>query len=344
MTRLSLAAISSKRFSDDKGLVLEWGLQTDEDGLIHVSLKTGAGGEKGVALFRHKERKTEDLVAGGVLNPGSSTVDLQEANFSGLIGSMTLNFVADDDQIELVALPRLLSWQLRQLRTIWAEKDRPAVDPTNKNIKLPPPIIDPDVIKWSADFVISSQTRAYTLWDARRKVVSDHLAALKTAREGAATELDGLDAAFKVLNDALNALYAKLAVTDPTATAPPGMTQVEVETLGQNYDKGVDISARLAEYKLELPAFRYLRKIRTLASRPEPVLESEWSDVYAILTRVLKNHLAGSWIEEEGQTEDPVTKDKVPDIILGPDFFKPQLPQITAGRRPPVVANRRGRR
>ena len=293
----SLQVLEYQRTSDDKGMIIEWRRHTDDDGLVHVTLEAEANGIA-IKLYRHKDRQDEALVATGNLSGTSGTVMITDPN-SGLTGSMSISYIADDSQISLVALPRLLCWRLRELRRFWTAQDRP----TDANAKVRPPIVDPDLIQ---TFNVLGPDKAVAfLYEARTIRIDKQFKVLKTAREAVPTDLGGLNSAL-LAADSL------------------GISEADLNTLGEDSANGIDIAPELKALALEPEAFNYLLKIRTLASKPEPVLESEWQEVYAILVRVFKNRLADQWRQEEAAAE----------ITLGPDFFL--KPRSQPAAFPPV--------
>jgi hypothetical protein len=302
--RWSLQVLEYRRISDDKGMMIEWRRHTDDDGLVHVKLEAEANGVA-VKLYRHKDRQDEHLVATGNLSGTSGIVTITDPNRnSGLTGSMNISYVEDDSQIALVALPRLLCWRLRELRRHWTIQDRP----TDANAKVRPPIVDPDLIQTLSG--LGSNKSVGFLYEARTMQIDKQFKALKTAREAAATDLEGLNEAL-MAEDSL------------------GISEADLNNLGQQSANGEDIMPKLEALALEPEAFKYLLKIRTLASKPEPVLESEWKDVYDILVKVFKNRLADQWRQQEAAAG----------ITLGPDFFlKPrsQPAAFTTVPPPPV--------
>src|SRR6266567_1551033 len=112
---------------------VKWGRNTDQDGVIYVSvnvpLRGGGGTSLQVSLFRDAQQ--QQLVAYGELATGSSagTVTVLEENNSGLSGRIVSAGSASATVltgIELQAVPRFLSWRLQHLRTLWEEQDRPS--------------------------------------------------------------------------------------------------------------------------------------------------------------------------------------------------------------------------
>jgi Tc toxin complex TcA C-terminal TcB-binding domain/ABC toxin N-terminal region len=173
---------------------VEWGRNTDSDGTIYVNLKHPSASVWQVELYRDRQRANANLVAYGERSTATGTVDVSEANASGLSGSFDINYTTDSSDIELSAIPNFLSWQLQHLRTRWMDEDQAGQVP----------IIDPGVINL-ADLRDATAGPAYDLWQARQRQIADKqtaLRALKNDRErnNPGNRLTGLDA---VLQDVL---------------------------------------------------------------------------------------------------------------------------------------------
>lgn len=91
-----------------------------------------------------------------------------------------------------------------------------------------------------------------------------------------------------------------------------GVPASVLEALNRDYEDGVDIVARLEQLNLTYDAFLYLIKVGKLLTAGEPVLNTEWLDVYAILVNVWKQRESAEWQFEEQQAG----------FILSPDYFK----------------------
>ncbi len=128
---------------------VEWNRNTDVDGRIYVSLtkiplqelpdlpvqpsrgrrRTGKAKANDfgcrVQLYRDSKRTDNTLVAEGTRATATGSVLLSERNGSGLSGSFEIQYNADTNQIEISAIPRLLSWRLQYLRQQWARQDWP---------------------------------------------------------------------------------------------------------------------------------------------------------------------------------------------------------------------------
>lgn len=187
------------------------------------------------------------------------------------------------------------------------------------------PIIEPDLLFDNAgshlgDFqtpTANNGNRAYQLFVNRRKKVGDLIDAFRNGRQAAGDQLIWLNSQTMHLM---------------------GINLGDLQRLYNDRDAGVDISSRLEQLYLSNPAFSYLLRIGTLVDGGQNVLDSEWEEVYAILTQVEKRlFFYAEWRNTERQDG----------ILLSPEFFRipespplqipfpepPQLPMWRASRR-----------
>ncbi len=150
------------------------------------------------------------------------------------------------------------------------------------------PIIDPDVIG-PPDFRQPVAGQApYELWQQRRSWVDSTLATLKSDREAH-------DFTF-ILKEVLG---------DPLP---------DLATLKWNLEQGVDIDNTLSQIKalhFTVGSFLRLMTIKAKDDAKQPVQETEWEEIYAILTQVMKVGQFTAWRAEE----------LAKGIILGPQDF-----------------------
>jgi hypothetical protein len=280
---------------------VEWRRTTDDEGLIHVTLKGLVGGTVRLELYRDAART--ELLGDGERPNAVGSIELVERNGSGLSGVIDVRYVADGATIMLSAVPRLLSWRLAELRATWAEQDRSPVGPRWPNV-------DPDLIE-PADLRDPLSGPAFALWQARRAEIDQLLKDLRDARQAAATPAAALDA----------------ALLHPQSL---GLSGTELGDLAKKRDGGTDIRPTLEASQLSLPGFEFLLHIHRLvsASPPSTVLDEEWDGVDAVLARVYKTRQAQAWRDQEGP---PAVA--APGITLGPDFFI--LPKAAEGDFPP---------
>ena len=116
------------KLGDKQGQILRWNLDgvewkrnTDPEGTIYVRLSKPADGVFRVELYRDRDKTV--LVASGERNTAKGTVELSEKDGSGLSGRFDIKYVSDTDDIEVSAVPNLLSWSLEYLRALWRKQD-----------------------------------------------------------------------------------------------------------------------------------------------------------------------------------------------------------------------------
>ena len=179
-------------------------------------------------------------------------------------------------------VPSLVTWQRDYHRTLWKQLDRP----TGPDAAAVPPIIDPDVI--GEEFVIKSNQNnsAYSIWQQRKALISGQISQLAADKPAGETVKDRFD----------RLVSAKVA---PIA---------ELLAFDGRRKQGKDILPDLEQKQLTLPAFTYLMRMRNLAVTSS-LLESEWADIYSILTQVWKVRNYTAWKTAEV------------DLSLGPDSF-----------------------
>jgi len=149
------------------------------------------------------------------------------------------------------------------------------------------PIIDPDLIEIKS---IKAPGKVLTLWNGRNSNIKGWSKTLDHDRNAAATSLEGFDA---IVGSTLNAAATELV------------------ELSEEEKHGYSIEPRLKQLSLTRPAFNYLVRIRRLLEINEPVLTSEWEEVYSILIQVKKQYNFEQWRKEEKKNK----------ITLSPDYF-----------------------
>jgi hypothetical protein len=154
----------------------------------------------------------------------------------------------------------------------------------------PPPIIDPDLLV-PGDFKDLQASPYISLYVARQNQIQSWLTTLQSALTSAPTTLGGLNA---MLGMALN-----------------GKQLSDLQALNQQLEAGVDISAHLEVLALSLAAFQYLLQLATFVEGGQPVLDSEWSDLQAILIQAQKLKTFQSWRSDEVNAQ----------LSLSPDYF-----------------------
>lgn len=336
---------------------VEWNRNTDELGLIYVKLSNPSGSVYRVDLYSDEARS--HLVATGQISSARGRVGLAERGHSGLFGSIDLNFRRETDAIVLVALPEVLSWRLRHLRTLWQAEDgvadpytRRAVSPYTEADLLP--VIDPDLIgpdDFRAPFEKTKDTdpnRPFDLWVRRRINVNgiyykyrDYL----QERLESETEVQISD----VFIDLLEQLYS------------PAVIAERFEKLADNLARGREIDKTEQEireqHRLTLESFLRLREIQAKTREQKRLAEEDWEEVISILVQAEKRDLFNRWRDEEddlvGRIGHPLFSpryfwDALREPVEGPwplelpkdlPFIDPEniglkeLPEPTAGQR-----------
>ena len=164
---------------------VEWQRNTSVNGSIYLTL-VRADGDYGVQLYRDQERAF--LVASGSSSTENGRISLVEANDSGLAGFVEINYLEDSESIEIAAVPRFLSWQLRHLRTVWFEQDWPA-DDFARDVAPGRPLIDPDVIGPDDFRKPDASDSAFEIWLNRRHWLDAQIATMKTLK----TDFNGVE-------------------------------------------------------------------------------------------------------------------------------------------------------
>ncbi len=345
---------------------VQWGVNTDSNGIIYVSVKK-ANGNFRLELCRDAQRT--QLVASGQVSQSTDPLNIVEENSSGLSGRVELAYSSDNAAIEFVALPQLLAWRLGHLRTLWKTQDRQ----TNLYLDMPsdltdeqkaelPPVIDPDVIgpdDFRSPFLkvnAAAPDRPFDIWYKRRVWVNAQLDVLK-----------------KLNNDftnILNSLY-----TPVQYGAFPSLTPWANTTSPDDLDTLVDGLAapssaqqakeRLAKDLLLTPdSFSRLMVLRGKDERGDKITNDEWDEIYSILVQSQKLAFFPVWRNEEGLQNLHPMADLGPEHywvsqrrpkegnwppaaqlgpVVDPDLLKQdELPEPTVGRR--VLAMWRSRR
>ena len=102
---------------------VEWGRNVDADGSVHVRLTRPSAAVFRVELFRDAARTK--LAAAGERSSAQGSINVTAKNASELSGKLTIAYAANTDAIELVVIPRFLSWRLAYLRMLWQSQDFP---------------------------------------------------------------------------------------------------------------------------------------------------------------------------------------------------------------------------
>ena len=269
---------------------VEWNKNTDAEGNVYIKLKNPTEDEYKVEIYQDLERT--ELLATGKRISTQGKIELSPANDSRLSGSVNIDYGSGSKDIVISLIPDFLSWRLQHLRTLWKSLDYPD-DPYTEETSVPFPIIDPDLIG-PGDLREPTEGEAYELWQSRHNWVVDQLDAVQSEREAETNPLDGLNV---IMKGALGVPVADLLAWE------------------EERKQGNDITARLDQIGLANDGFSYLLRIHDLlnSSTPgeDPLLPSEWGDVYSILVQVQKRREFAEWREEERKVN----------ILVGPDHF-----------------------
>jgi hypothetical protein len=287
------------KLGDSKGQInrwnldnLLWGKNTDTNGSVFLSLTHDlVASVYRIEIFHDKDR-TKLLASAESAQP-EDTVSLLPNNASELFGNIQYSYAEDAADVEIVAVPRLLSWRLRHLRKLWEQEDRPA-DPYSLHLL---PIIDPDLVGPN-DFRPTQPAipnPVLTRWQARRAKVDAILAATKATREKNADKADkGVGA---VLAASIGKTFAELKAikADSEQTNDAGKRSAAIDTINTTLH-------------LATEAFNELITLLATASSLEA---TQWEEVYGILTQAQKTARFPDWIAEE----------RADAILLGPKDF-----------------------
>jgi hypothetical protein len=298
------------KLGDDQEQIVRWNLSgvqwnqnTDEDGHVYLNLFSGIAGPV-VEVYRDRDRTQKVANGSGVVVANSSstvTLELSPDNESGLSGSLAVDFKANSTSIEIIAIPNLLSWQLRQLRSLWRERDK-----AQNTLIVDPDLINPGDLK---NLTIGNP--AYDLWQSRHTWIEEQLTDLQTLQNAPKT-LEG---------------FAEIVQNTLTVTPQNSVTLDTLIGLDTERQQGNNITPQLTELSLSLPTFDYLLRIRNLLTQSVsvPILDSEWSDVYSILVNVQKRRLFTEWQTEESDRN----------LTLSQDYFQIPSPDFTQFPPPP---------
>jgi len=319
------------KFGDDSAQITRWNLNgviwnqnTDPEGNVYVTLINSAATVFRVEL--HKDAARTKLVAAGEIATASGTVRLNPENNSRLSGTFEIAFSTDSIAISIAAIPAVLSWRSKHLRTLWSRQDHPVdayseVASAGGDTTPRLPIIDPDIIG-PDDFRQPVQKlkptdpdRAFDLWLKRRAIIDQVLDELETTRETPGT--NGLnEILLRVLGNPLPDLDGLLLVLTKGGTA------AEVGTAKDS----VTALQLSVESFTRLMAIRAKDQLSASDSRNEKASAAEWSEVYSILAQAAKAKQFEAWRTEE----------KNAGILLGLEEFWFSVREPQEGDWPPL--------
>lgn len=359
---------SGLTLGDDDNLVarwmlheLRWGLDTDRNGVVHVSVEPHAGGPGcTVSLYRDSARTDADKIATGELADAEGPLRIVDPHELRDLGVIELNEVAASTSIRLVVFPRLLSWRLRHLRTLWATQDRPPN--LYSEINLPPdksiadllPIIDPDIVG-PDDFRhpypkpnVAAANGPFDLWAKRRDWVDAQLEELfqrqvlvwdrskqKTCR---APDFNRLFTrmAEEVTYEGENKTPWKVTGLPADVTRWAGTIEEALNSLltaltraPLNEEERVSAESarkRLTEdFHLDPDRLKRLMFFHQKSRRSEQITIDEWHEVVSILLQCQKSVFFEKWRQEEAAN----------DVLLGMEQFWAALRLRREGAWPP---------
>lgn len=306
------------KIGDPAGQIVRWNLNgiewsvdasggnTDLDGRVFVKLNKISSTNYRVDLFKDRNRTVH--IGFGERSTATGTVDISQANQSGISGQLEIDYTANSDNIELVVLPEFLTWRLRRLRTIWLSQDWPS-DPYSEGLL---PIIDPDLIgpdDFRNPFAKANPAKPFDIWIDRRAWVDDALRAfsLLTNQGSTGQQVPDFTALFNRMNQPLSYGGATVAQRIWKQETQPQDFDVLLSALTEaNSQLGKEAKRRIEQdLCLTIESFRRLMAIwakdKLARQRPgkDPVQEDEWREVFSILTQAQKRKLFPAWIEEE---------------------------------------------
>ena len=162
------------------------------------------------------------------------------------------------------------------------------------------PIVDPNIL-FPVDFtsVDPATNAAYQLYLNRKQTITNYINTLRNDVSSQATPLAGIE-------------FIITKVIDVPISVIDGIN--DAQALGE------DIRPRLTQLQLTRESFEKLLVIRLQTQLGNPILDSEWDEVYHILARVWKERQFRIWqIEEETQ-----------EITHSQDFFKEYKPDYSS--------------
>ncbi len=195
--------------------------------------------------------------------------ELSEAKLEELFGCKSTT----TDSLTDVGESKLRKWKLEYLRDLWQSQDHPEDPFTSGQI----PLVEPDIIDDGNLRTPQAGESAFDLWQSRRQWVDDKLADLQTKRE--ANNLEFI--LKKVLGDPLP----------------------DLNSLLQSLNSGIDLDNTVQEIEglnFTVESYRRLMEIKEKHDVSiGDVTNEEWTEIYAILTQILKKGSYGAWTAEE---------------------------------------------
>lgn len=279
---------------------ITYGQNTDSNGQIHVKLYKDNAYFK-VELYSDVART--QLVAYGRRNSSYGQITLKDMNQSKLSGTIDIKYLADDQQIHLIAIPKFFSWRQQQLRTLWQQFDWP-IDRYSTDSDNQLPIIDPDIINANDFRNPIGGDPAFDIWQQRY----DWLSQQQQAQAALITTINSQQV--PDLNAIFNSMYQPHSYFSSTQTpwnitTPSTDFPLLVDALANGVDVELATSRIEDDLMLTVDSFSRLMEIQlkdntwSNDSTAPIVTSEEWAEVYAILARALKRVFRLAWIDEE---------------------------------------------
>ena len=327
---------------------IEWGWNTDSEGIIYVELTHPSPSTYLVELYRDRSRTPDTLVASGEIHSSRGTINLTKKNRSNLSGSIEIDYKRDTDTIALDAIPKLLCWRFESLRSLWLNQDRPA-DPYANEAIVPYevedllPIIDPDLIgpdDFRIPFAKLSDTepdKPFDLWFKRRRWVDRQIQELDQLRGD-----DTLSSDEERLIALLGRMYEPISYESVLDVIPWADTIPigDFSTLSENLEHGKDIeeTKELIQSSLRLTVERFtlIRELQKKVQGDEELQPEDWEELCSILIQAQKITLFPQWRDEERDMKGGINQE-----IFSPRFFWMSLREPKEGAWPPAIPDDR---
>ncbi len=264
---------------------IAWKRNTDEEGLMYLSIEGRANAQRRVAIFKNADRT--GLVAQGDFTEGQEDISLEPMNLSGLMGTVSLTNWANTNTISLRAISLVESWRLEFLSRAWQAQDWP--DDVFEQQRFP--IIDPDVIGPDDFRHTEDDNAAFKLWQERRKWVDDHLIKLRLV-----ADMDTLlDQMYEAPNPTWKSETAKDQFEDLARLIVDPDVAIRTDAIDRMF---LDLQVTVDAFTRLMELWQQDRRA-SQDPRLEPLTSDDWNEVYNILVQAKKNRQMTVWIEEE---------------------------------------------
>lgn len=315
---------------------VEWFRNSDASGRVYLAISK-VNSKYTVKCYRNDTFTAADLVAEGETDDPQGTITLIERGYSGLGGTLSIDYKSDTHVI-LCAIPEFLAARLHNLRRLWRKMDWPMDD--YSSIQMPPigpgalitpslPYINPDVIGPDDIRHPVNGDPVYELWKFRRAWMDSQLTEMKQELEA-----NGLESLLRKISNQFDYGGNLLRAW------PAGYDLSDFDTLRSGLDagEGVETIKETIETTLRMDVDAFIRltdlRAKDAKHRADPnsdaVSEEEWAEVLSILSNSRKVVCRSLWIEEEKSSAD---------IEFGPKYFVKSLSEPQQGFWPPAQSN-----